>query len=170
MGEFVPESNDDSQDAKVINLQDYRQPETVNPAELTDEDMIASLLSALSHPSVTGDPGRIARQIITLLSEPSTEASVEWTERIGRLSVDVKEIDDEAYDAVSSDEIVTSAIALIGSKNGHYEGNEDILDAARALIDLRAGIVLNYENLKGVDVERWVKVIESLGGVAIKAE
>lgn len=168
MGETVSESGKDSQDAKIIDLEHYRQLETINPADLTDEETIIFLLSVLSHPSVTGNPGRTAKQILGLLSESSSETSAQWVERAGKLGVDVKEIDDEAYDVVRVDEVVTAGISLIGSKNGYYQGNEDILNATRALINLRAGIVLNHEGLRDIDMERWLKVVEGLGGVAAK--
>lgn len=169
MSETVSESGKDSQDAKIIDLKDYRELEAVNPADLTNEETINFLLSVLSHPSVTGNPGRAARRILKLLSELSTETAAQWVKRTGELGVDVGDIDDEAYGIVREDEIVASGLALIASKNGHYQGNEEILDAARALINLRAGIVLNHEDLKDVEIGRWASVIEGLGQVAVVA-
>jgi len=166
MSEVVSADKKKPQLNNVTQLEEYQHSEEINPTDLTDEEVINLMLAAALHDSVGSDPHRIARQLQRYLTGGLSSTPQEWFERTESLKVDVRDIDDDLYDTIAVDEIAKAGIILIRSKNGHYKGNEEIIDAARALINLRAGIVLQHAEIKDKQIDRWMEVIESLGRTA----
>ena len=166
MSEVVSADKKKPQLNNVTQLEEYQHTEEINPNELTDEEIVSLMLAAALHDSVGSDPHRIARQLQRYLVGGLSSTPKEWAERTELLTVDVRNIDDDLYDIIATDEIAKAGIMLIRSKSGHYKGNEEIIDAARALINLRAGIVLRHAEIKDKQIDRWIEVIESLGRTA----
>lgn len=152
----------------VVPINKYRETlESIRPSEATDADVIELLLSAASHPSVVNDAHRIAVQILQYLpGDDKSDTSSPWHERTGQIAVDVAEISNEDYDIFKQDEVAKAAFSVIQSKSGHYAGNEQIVEAVRALINLRAGIILGRSELTGFKQEKWQEVVRSLGKTA----
>jgi len=166
MSEVVSADKKKAQLNNVTQLEEYQHAEEINPTELTDEEVVSLMLAAALHDSVGSDPHGIARQLQRYLTGGLSSTPQEWFERTESLKVDVREIDDDLYNTIVVDEIAKAGIMLIRSKSGHFKGNEEIIDAARALINLRAGIVLNHAEIKDKQVDKWMKVIEGLGRTA----
>lgn len=166
MSEVISAGNQENQ-AKVVDLEEYRRLEEVDPSTLADDEVVDLLLSAATHPSVNNDPHRMARQLQGFFSDSTAGVSHDWINRTEEIRVNVADIDDDTYDQILADEVAQAGIMLIRSKNGHYKGNEDIVAAVRALIDLRAYIVLNHPDKRDDHIEKWRKVIDGLGKTAV---
>ncbi len=158
---------------EVIDMNAYKDQSNnsnIKPEKLSDSDYLMYVLSLATHPSVVSSPGRIANSILSILPGDSDENASEWKARAKPLSVKVTigELDDEEFDIVAADDIFKKAQAVIRAKNGHYIGNETIIEATRALIKLRAGLVLDHSELLAIRPEKWQQIIEGLGKAAIK--
>lgn len=151
----------------VVQLHDYFKvvegeldPETLSQAEVHD-----FILSRLTHPTVSGNAFTLARAILKLFEDDPED---DWKQRARGLAVDASELDDASFERVRTDAVAADTLKLIRSKSGHAKNNEDILAAARKMIDLRAGVILGHEKLVDYDIERWQSVITALGKVSLR--
>ena len=170
MSEVISADKKKAQLNNVTQLEEYQHTEEINPTDLTDEEIVSLMLAVALHDSVGSDPHRIARQLQRYFAGGLSSTPQEWAERTESLKVDVRDIDDDTYDTVAADEIAKAGIMLIRSKNGHYKGNEEIIEVARALINVRAGIVLGHAEVKNAQRDKWMKVIEGLGKTATRGK
>lgn len=133
-----------------------------NPYEYDDSEFISAILSRITHPSMTNsDAHQVA---VFIMSEFRGDEAVldDWQMRFRELSVDAMSLSDDQFRTVEMDQTVSALIALIRSKNHHTQGNEDILAAARILIDLRTGYLTKLGRNKRDDPSRWNAVIGKL--------
>lgn len=159
------------EEGRVVQLASYREDEgRLDPEALSDEEIVEFVLAYATHPSVVGSAAKTAASLLKILPTDramSEVASNDWLARTGSISVSAAELDDDDYDSIAADEVVKAALAVIRSKNGHHAGNEQIVEAARALIDFRAGILLNHAEIQDNFKEKWEATVRSLGTVAL---
>lgn len=158
-----------SEASNVVPINKHElQANKIDPKSLSDADVIDMLLAAGTHPSVMNDASRVARRLLEFLPGDNREALGEWQQRSVLLYVDVADLTDEEYDKFAADDIAQKALALIRSKSGHYKGNEQIVEATRSLISLRAGIVLKSPEYEDFRLDKWNAVLKNLGKAAIR--
>lgn len=154
-----PETN--TTPAKIFEFK-HRTPETIDPSELSEAELVDFFFSYFRHPSTRKQESAvIAQQAYEYLGEQGVEdlspSSLAWRDAMRQISADIP---DEAYDEMlDTDEVFADIEGLLRSTRDHAKDFRDQRRVLAPLLEFRYGAV--GKDIAGDD-EDWEQLLELL--------